>query len=635
MFKPIALALLLTSAPGAVWAADAPPAAPPAPSPAAPAAAPAAAPLAPSSPAVDAPVVTPAAPVGPAAPATPAAPPPPAPVAPRAPAAASDNTLTSDVLHNAGYVPGYRTFQGFSQAPSAPRVGSLPGNVTPSYGAPMPPSQWTFKFSGFLNDSFQSSIGNRMVTGPDQTTTVFHIPPQTVDEYASFLGTNTMPGQWVQINISYGTPTVAANLTLSTWNPTEPSTYYAIGSQNFIQNAYLSYTPPPIGDWQLKGLAGYFYTNYGALAQYGLGMYTNAIVALVRGVGYDLVANYNLSPTLTLVLDQGFLGNRNGHIPDATIPDAGNGNANPLYPASWLAHVHAGLISTGPTTIKANAHFLVNWAQDDMAQCQSASILLPANDTTDQCFDNPTYRQFNSANVTNGHIYVTGLDAALINPVWGWLGLAGSYTVGANASLLRGLTTFGGEGLSLVDRWWGSGTYGSGALYAAGLNWSASLNHLRSHGGPVRGDAPDLQLNVGAVLAYGTTSNSTTLSGAQPLGSTITMPGPVALPSSVDQYNQRLRYKFGVDGLYNPLSWLAFGLRVDRVVPTTKDSEQNFWVLAPRLVFKTNWMAREAFTLLYGKWFYGANTHPDASSLVAPDGRLDDQLIALNVNVWW
>ena len=628
MLKPIAFALLLTTAPGIVWAADAPPA-PAAPAPPAPP------PAAPPAPATDAPVVTPAVP-------TPAAPPAPAPAPAASPPAAHDDTLKSDVLHNAGYVPGYRTFQGFSQAPSAPRVGSLPGNLTPSYGAPMPPSQWTFKFSGFLNDSFQSSIGHRMVTGPDQTTTVFHIPPQTVDEYASFLGTNTMPGQWVQINISYGTPTVQANLTLSTWNPTDPTTYYQIGSQNFIQNAYLAYTPAPMGDWQLKALAGYFYTNYGGLAQYGLGMYTNAIIALVRGVGYDLVAEHHLSPTLSLVLDQGFLGNRNGHTPGdpngqvpPTIPDAGNGNANPMFPASWLAHIHAGLVSTGPTTVKVNAHFLVNWAQDDLAQCQSASILLPAGDTTDQCFDNPTYRQFNSANIANGHIYVTGLDATLINPVWGYLGVAGSYTVGSNASLLRGLTTFGGEGPWLVNRWWGSGTYGSGSLYAGGLNWSGSLRRIISKGGPVRGDAPDLQLNVGAIVAYGITSNSTALSGAQTSDSVVTMPGPVALPSSTDQYDHRLRYKFGVDGLYTLTNWFAAGLRVDRVVPTTKDSDQNFWVLAPRIVFKTNWMAREALTLLYGKWFYGSNTHPEASSIVAPDGRLDDRLIALNVNVWW
>jgi hypothetical protein len=632
LLKPIAFALLLTSAPGAVGAADAPAAGAATPAPAAPAETPAA------SPAPAAPVVTPAAPapvvtpVPTAAPVvTPVAPvAPPASVAPTAPA----DTLKSDVLPNAGYVPGYRTFQGFTQAPSVPRVGSLPGNVTPGYAAPMPPSQWTFKFSGSLNDSFQSSIGHRMVTLADQTTTVFHIPPQTVDEYASFLGTSTMPGQWVQLNMAYGTPIVTANLTLSTWNPTDPTTYYQIGSQNFIQNAFLSYTPPSIGDWQLHALAGYFYTHYGALAQYGLGMYTNTIIALVRGVGYDVVGEYRLSPTLSLVFDQGFLGNRNGHIPDATIPDAGNGNANPMYPASWLAHVHAGLVSTGTRTFKLNTHFLVNWAQDDQAQCQSASILLPAGDTSDVCFDNPTYRQFNSANIPNGHIYVTGVDATVNDPVWGYFGAAASYTEGQNAALLRGLTTYGGEGLSLADRWWGDDTGGSGSLWVAGVNYTAGLRRILSAPAPARTDAPDLTLSFGAVVAYGT-SHGTTISGAQPYGSTVTMPGPIPVPSDIDQFNQRLRWKFGLDALYTLAPWFGAGVRVDRVDPTNKDPEQTFWVLAPRIVFKTNWMAREALMLMYAKWFYGSNTHPEASSIVATDGRLDDQLIALNVNVWW
>jgi len=40
--------------------------------------------------------------------------------------------------------------------------------------------------------------------------------------------------------------------------------------------------------------------------------------------------------------------------------------------------------------------------------------------------------------------------------------------------------------------------------------------------------------------------------------------------------------------------------------------------------------------LLYGKWFYGPHTHPEASSLVPSSGiRLDDQLVALNVNLYW
>jgi hypothetical protein len=624
VLKSTVVALILTSLPGVVWAADAP------------AAGAAANPSAAVSPSTDMPAATPASPPVPPLPVvTPsAAPPPPPPASPAAPVR-DDLLLMADVLPNPGYVPGYRTFNGFTLAPNVPLVGALPGNITPGFGAPMPPTQWTFKWSGFLNDSFQSSIGHRMVTGPDQTTTVFHIPAQTVDEYASFLGTNTMPGQWVQLNMAYGNPVVSLNLSLSTWNPTEPTTYYQIGSQNFIQNAYLQYLVPPLGDWNLRVLAGYFYTNYGALAQYGLGMYTNAIVALVRGVGEDVTAEYKLSPTLSLLLDEGFMGNRNGEAPSGTIPDAGNGgaSANPMYPAAWIAHLHAGLAWNGPTSYKLNTHFVVNWAQDDRVQCQSASILVPQG-VDEPCLDNPTYRQFNSALVPNGHLYVTGFDASVNNPAWGFLGIAGSYTEGANASLLRGLTTFGGEGGALVDRWWGSGTYGSGSLYAGGLNYTGSLRRILSAPLPARRDAPDLIINAGAILAY-TTTSSTTISGAQTLPSTITMPGPIPLPSDVDQFNHRLRWKLGADALYTWKSWVGAGLRVDRVAPTNKDADQTFWVVAPRIVFKTNWFARESLTLLYARWFYGSNTHPDASSIVAPDGRLDDQLIALNVNVWW
>src|ERR1700690_2758038 len=121
---------------------------------------------------------------------------------------------SADELPDPGYVPGYRAYQGLSLGPTGPRVGALPGGVTAGYSAPMPLTQWTFRLGGSLNDSFQSSLGHRMVTGPGQTSTVFHIPPQVIDEYASFLGTSTMPGQWVAINMAYGTPVVSANLSL-------------------------------------------------------------------------------------------------------------------------------------------------------------------------------------------------------------------------------------------------------------------------------------------------------------------------------------------------------------------------------------------------------------------------------------
>jgi hypothetical protein len=96
----------------------------------------------------------------------------------------------------------------------------------------------------------------------------------------------------------------------------------------------------------------------------------------------------------------------------------------------------------------------------------------------------------------------------------------------------------------------------------------------------------------------------------------------------------RVRHKYGLDVLYKLLPYLSAGVRGDRVVPNSRDSGETFHVLATRLVFKTDWQSRESVTLLYARWFYGPDSHPEASASVAPD-RIDDQLLSLNVSMWW
>ena len=58
-------------------------------------------------------------------------------------------------------------------------------------------------------------------------------------------------------------------------------------------------------------------------------------------------------------------------------------------------------------------------------------------------------------------------------------------------------------------------------------------------------------------------------------------------------------------------------------------------MLAPRVVFKRSWNSHESITLMYAKWFYGPHSHPEASSILPTDIGLDDQLVALNVNLYW
>jgi hypothetical protein len=517
--------------------------------------------------------------------------------------------LTKDVLPDAGYVPGYRTIPSLGLSPYAPATGALPGGVTPAYGAPMPPGDWTFQFTGFMNVTAQFSVGDRPNPAPGQSSTVFHVPPLLVEEYQSFVSTATIPGNWVQMNFRYGNRDVTANLTLSTWNPSAPTTYYQLGSQNWINNAFLTYNIPPIDRLRLQANVGYFFYNYGNLGPYTAGIYQMPYVGGVRGVGGMLTGDYPLTPEVSLLLAGGIMGNRNGRTPSGVSAANPNNNADPLFGSSYIGHLHAGLIRKTDVTLRAELHWLVNWGQDDRPQYDVDGNPMK---------DNLVTRGINEANIPDGRISVYGIDARMIHPVWGMLAAGASHVDAHDAFPLRGLLTFGGEGKDLTERWLGNDTGGTGQLDVVGINYSASIGRIIASPRPFDSNGPDLLINAGAVYAV-TRTNS--LCGDAP-------------PTC---YDNRSRYKFGVDGLYQFSQYMSVGGRVDRVVPNSKDASESFYVAAGRLVFKTDWQSRESIMLLYAKWFYGDNTHPEYSSVTPslPLPRLDDQLIAVNVNMWW
>ncbi len=341
------------------------------------------------------------------------------------------------------------------------------------------------------------------------------------------------------------------------------------------------------------------------------------MVGLARGVGEDVTAEYALGPNLSLLFEQGFAGTRNGQVPSGVVPTGGNGGINPTFPAAWVHHLHFGLLRTGEPTIKAQLHTMVNWAHDDRTMA---------------LIDNHATRAVDEAHPRDGRIDLLGFDATVNSRTWGYFGVGGSFVKGSNAFTLKGLGTFGGDGQNLTERWWGPASGGTGRLWVAGLNYSASLGRILTSPQPFTNDRPDVVLNTGFVMAY-TLTNTAALQGTTlPPGAT--SPGP--LPTDADIFNHRFRYKFGADLLYTFLPFMGAGVRADRVSPNSKDAGETFHVLAARLVFKSNWSSPDNITIIYGKWFYGPRSHPEASSIVASDiGRLDDQLIAINANLSW
>jgi len=127
-------------------------------------------------------------------------------------------------------------------------------------------------------------------------------------------------------------------------------------------------------------------------------------------------------------------------------------------------------------------------------------------------------------------------------------------------------------------------------------------------------------------------------------------------PNGVDNVT---KLKGGLDLVYSFMPTMAAGLRVDTVNPNMDNSQQSFYVISPRLVFRSEFVTHEAVVLQYSYYKYGsAYTDPSMSAGV-PNGdpgvmpwpygqygtwsigsaglntQPDKHVITLYANMWW
>src|SRR5512133_3196994 len=505
----------------------------------------------------------------------------------------SEPLLTEDELSVPGYTPGYRRYTGLGMSPYTPETTALPGGVTPSYGVPKSAQDWSFRYSGFMTVSLQPSLYERRNPTAQQSKWAWHTPPMTIDEWYSFTSTNTQPNNWVNMKFEYGNSKVTTHLSFDTWNPTDPTSYYQIGSQYFINNAYVDYHPFSVGNFRLSIRAGMNTQSYGMLARYVPGIYVNPLIGVLRGIGETVSAEYELTDKLVLTLEHGVMTARNGKIANNIISGPVNGYNRPTWPAAWVHHAHAGVVYKSDKRLELQFQYHQNWSQDERVQ---------------RAEDNPVTRQMDESNIPDGRITILGVDARMISDVWGYLAAGVSYLDAKHAFPLKGVMTYGGDGEYLSDRFLGVPSDGTGQLFVAAINYGVSLGKIVAHPQPFAGDGPDIQINTGFHWA-------TTRQGYA-------------------NWNARNRYKGGIDAIYTFLRQVGIGARFDTGVPNSKDMDETFYVLATRLQLKTDWNSREQIQLIYAKWFFGSHTRNEGTGERTPE-RLDSQMVALNFNMWW
>jgi hypothetical protein len=283
------------------------------------------------------------------------------------------------------------------------------------------------------------------------------------------------------------------------------------------------------------------------------------------------------------------------------VPAGWNDFADPGVGSSFVNHGHLGV--TYGNAVSLGGHYLLAWAQDDRATGASAP---------------------------DGDIQIIGADLRLNMGRFGHL--YGAYSnVKATSARVVGrivevLNTRGGPGL--IDNYLGQNSGGTGGLDILGWQYDLSIGRLISYPVPFSGDGPDIYFSLFGIYA-GIESNDPVFDGTS-------------------------RIKFGGEGSYSLLPWLALSFRYDnvrpgvapalgglggvqQVLPGASEDDFAFQVFAPRIILRSDWQARDQVVIQWAHWENNELTtvragYPAVEDLsVAPD----KDVISISANMWW
>ncbi len=504
-----------------------------------------------------------------------------------------------------GYVPGYRQQTSVGLSPHAPQLHSaLPSGVTPAMGSRVPTRQWKFDFHGYMQVPLRGSIGTRERAYDGQQKTTLHGDPNVAGgSYGWFDHTLTVPTPWTQLNFLYGNEDVQAVAIIGAWSLSEPER--SAGSnmpqaQEWINDAFLQFTPPVYGPIELAVKVGSYSDRYGSMAQYSDGVYGVALMGQVKGIGTTATLTVPFEWDLTGRLEAGFKGQL-GAPPPQMVPEGSNEHARLEEGSTWAAHGHASL--SYADVVFPTLHYIRSWSQDDR------------NDPR----DDPGSDFNETQSQPDGSLSVTGADIRVSGGRFGHFYLGGSRIHGEDAlsvsSLVNILNTGGGK--DIMERYWGFESGGTGDLYLAGVQYTLSLGTLLRYPTEFWGEGPDLFLTPFGIWGFAKSP-----------------------ARNLEEDGSKLRkkmVKYGGEITYSFAKYMAVSGRFDHVKPDMDDPSRSFAVFSPKVVFRTDWKTREALTVQYATYFLGSNVRVEGDERLMdnPSGKPDKHLLAVYGTMWW
>lgn len=496
-----------------------------------------------------------------------------------------------------GYVPGYRRQLGVGLSPLAPaQLSVLPGGVTPAPGAETEGDSFRADFHGYLQAGLRAGLGTRESALEGQKTTPIHGDPVVPGgAFGWFEHTYTVPVPWTQLNFSFGNKEVSATAVLAAWSLSqsdEAAGYFQPPSKLWFNDAYLTYRPQ-IGAAELGINAGVFQERYGQMGEYDAGAYGTSLIAVIYGVGATSTLRLPFQNDVTITTEAGFKGDFNKPSIDL-VPDQSNEFASAVEGSTYVGHGHVAVDFN--RWVELTAHGIYSFSQDDRGDALAGRDIYLG--------DRPK---------RDGSLTLMALDGRFRLRRFGHLYFGASHVIGKDTLTLANTVQLlnNGPGRDLSRRYWSFDSGGNGKLTILGGQYRLSLGRLLRYPATFENDAPDLVWTTFGMF--------------------------VKQENDGDVFANTDMFKVGTELYYSILPWFALSGRFDAVLPNLANAEQNFFVLSPKVVFRSGWDSRATLTLQYSGYLIGDDVlvRGDERLLNNPTGDPDRHMLALYGTIWW
>ena len=487
-----------------------------------------------------------------------------------------------------------------------PTEETIPANQGPaSYSGPVAPTtdEWKFSWNGYFRAPMRIGLAKRDNPGPGQSNRTLHSPFLTDDQYLNWNYTRQWEKDWSEVFFNYGNSKVTGTVGFGAYNLTDAGTQDPHG-QFGLQQAYVTWRPDAkVDHLRIEVKVGSFWNKYGMAGKYDAGKYDTYVFGRTHTMGELVGLEYDVSD-FTFKISEGF-GTRGEQANIGTAPTVGTTGF------TLLSHFHGGIAYKNFAEI--GLHYLTSW-------CQDARVEGPGDQGAD------------------GQVAITGVEGRLNGGVLGYLWVGYSHVkatheaiVGPAIEVLHSLNT--DATLNMTNQFFGG--RGDGTLNTLSVQYDYSFGTLwrkiQNPNSSFWGDGPDVILSLFGM--YTTVSSPATdpATGAA-----------LVNPMTGRAWDGVKKLKFGTDLVAFPFAWLGAGFRYDKVQPDVHDSSQSFWVISPKIVFRSAFITHEEITVQYSKYTYGTHVYPQppngpdpGSAPTATAQRPDENVFGVKATMWW